>query len=84
MIDVALTIAWRPFLDPLPAAGPVWWLLILPLAFGISVIYKAIRVPSLETYWKQVLLMTGQIVLTMAAIAVGLHLFVELVLPRIG
>lgn len=80
----AVLLAWRPLLDPLPLTGPAWWLLIIPLAVGISVIYKAIRVPTLDVYWRQVALMTGQILGTMLLIAVGLHVFVEWVLPRIG
>ena len=37
-----LPLAYRPFLDPLPAWG-VWYLLALPLIAGVSVVYKSIR-----------------------------------------
>ena len=37
-----LPLAYRPFLDPLPA-WDVWYLLALPLIAGVSVVYKSVR-----------------------------------------
>jgi hypothetical protein len=53
------------------------------LAFGVSVIYKAIRLPRMDAYWLQVWLMTGQIVLVMALLAIGIAVFIQLVVPII-
>lgn len=75
-----LFLAWRPFLDPIDAHG-VWWALLFPLAFFISIAYKGVRIGDLSVYWKQVALMTVQIILGMIAIGVGSLLFIEFVLP---
>ena len=43
-VDVGTTLlAWTPFLQPAPAVDRWWWLLIIPLAVGISFAYKATR-----------------------------------------
>jgi len=75
---------YRPFLDPLPDFGPWWWLLLIPLALGISIAYKAVRVRSMDRYWPNVLTMTVQIVLAMVLLAVGAHVFVEWIVPALG
>ena len=46
------TLAYIPFLMPINALQEWWYLLLLPLAFGISMIYKALRMPTLERYWR--------------------------------
>ena len=45
-------LAWMPFVQPMPGAIHWWWLLIVPMAAGVSVVWKAIRMPSLERYWR--------------------------------
>lgn len=81
MIALLPTLAWRPFLEPLPLSGPWWWLTLIPLAFGVSVVYKAVRAETLDNYWKHVLVMTFQIVFVMVAIGVGVHVLVEFIVP---
>jgi len=76
-------LAYIPFLDPLDVFHDWWFLLVIPLAFGISIIYKAMRMASLQGYWRQVAVMTTQIVLAMIAGAILLTLFVELVIPLV-
>ncbi len=76
-------LGFIPFVSPVNFFQTWWYLLIIPLAFGVSVIYKAIRLPRLDAYWFQVWLMTGQIVLVMLLIAVALALFVQLVVPAV-
>lgn len=75
MMHSLLTLAWRPFLDPLNVHDSWWWFLI-PMAFGISVVYRAARLRSLDKYWNSVLMMTIQIVLAMTLLAVASYLFV--------
>jgi len=76
------TLAYRPFLDPLDVHG--WWLLFLfPLLIGISMVYKAVRLPSMEHYWKQVSRMTAQIFVVMVLLVVGLYVVVQWVVPLI-
>ena len=73
--------AWIPFLEPMNWLQSIWYILLIPLAFGLSASYKAMRVTDLRTYWRQVGVMTSQIVVVIAALAVALILFVKLLLP---
>lgn len=76
-------LAYIPFVEPMNALQDWWYLLLLPLAFGISVIYKAMRLPTLAGYWRNVTVMTVQIVLAMVALAVCLAILVQLFVPRL-
>lgn len=75
-------LAWTPFLEPLNAHR-VWFLLLLPLAFLVALAYKAVRVPDMRGYWRQVILMTIQIVAGMVFLGLGFYLFTQWVLPWI-
>lgn len=72
-------LAWRPFIDPLNLHD-LWWLLLVPLALGISLAYKAVRVRDMRDLWRQVLMMTVQIVVAMVLLAVASYLFIEVYL----
>jgi len=76
--------AWRPFLDPINAFHTWWWILLVPMAFGVSVVYRAVRLPTLERYWPLVLSMTAQIVLAMIALGAALYVFVQIFVPMIA
>ena len=69
-------------LDPLPI-GEYWPFLLIPLALGISIAYKAVRVGSREAYLKSVVMMTTQIVLAMIAMGVAAYVFIWFVIPAI-
>lgn len=73
--------AWIPFLEPLPAAHRWWWLLVVPIAVGISLAWKAVRLEEPERWQRPVAIMSGQIVLAVAGIAMGLFVLVQLLLP---
>lgn len=75
-----LAESWRPFLDPLDLHA-WWWAFLPPLALGISVAYKAVRMPTLEGYRRAVLVMTLQIIAAMILLGVAAFLFVEYVAP---
>jgi len=79
-----MALAYIPFVTPMQSVYMWWYLLLIPLSFGISVVWKAIRVPNFDDYWRQVVVMTVQIVLAMIALAVVLGLFVQFAIPRIG
>lgn len=82
MTDLALTLAWRPFLDPLNLHE--WWYgLLLPLALGISIAYKAVRVNDLRHYAKQVAVMTVQIVVAMIGLGIASYVLLILIVPRV-
>ncbi len=76
-------LAYTPFIDPLPAAYELWWLSAIPLLFGISMIYKAYRMPVLDGYWRQVGVMTAQILVAMILFAVSLSVLVVWIVPRL-
>jgi hypothetical protein len=79
-----MAASYIPFLHPLNIFHEWWYLLLVPLAFGISVIYKAIRLHSLEHYWRQVTIMTLQIVFAMIGLAICLVILVQVVIPRLS
>lgn len=74
--------AYRPFLDPIDA-HKYWFLLIVPLAIGISFAYKAVRVSDLREFPRQLAVMTIQIILAMIGLGIAFYLFVQFVVPFI-
>jgi len=80
---VTKLLAYIPFVEPLHALQDWWYLLLIPLAFGISVIYKALRSSTLDHYWQHVLVMTGQIIAAMIALSLVLVVLVQVLVPLI-
>jgi hypothetical protein len=74
-------VAYTPFLDPVNIFHDWWYLLLIPLAFGISVIYRALKLQNLDHYWRAVFTMTAQIVLAMIGLGIALIVLVVLILP---
>jgi hypothetical protein len=77
-------LGWTPFLEPMNAIQSWWYLLLIPLVFGISVIYRALRVEDYAIYWQSVIIMTVQIVLGIVGIAIALGMFVQWVIPLLN
>ena len=75
------TLAWMPFIDPLPGVQANWIWFVVPLVLGISMMYKAIRVGELSRWPREVATMTGQVLLAFIGFAVGLFILVQLLLP---
>jgi hypothetical protein len=82
-LDPSALLAWTPFLEPLPGASRVWWLFLLPLSFLLSMAWKAVRLPKLDHYWRDVFSMTGQIIAAVVALAIGLYILVQVVMPML-
>ena len=78
LAQAAAPRAYRPFIDPLDLHN-VWWFTLIPLALGISMAYKAVRLEDLSRFWKQSLLMTVQVVAGMIGLAVAAFIVVELI-----
>jgi len=76
-----LLLGFVPFFSPINFFQTWWALLALPLAFAISMTYKAMRYREYRNYWRQVALMTLQILLGMAVMMVALYFFVDKVVP---
>lgn len=66
----ALLPPYRPFIDPIQVHG-LWWLMVIPLALGVAVVYKAVRMPNPGNgaYWLGVLKMMAEIIAGMALLA---------------
>ncbi len=77
-------LAWIPFISPLNAAQGTWYLLLGPLALGIAIVYRALREPSMATYWRAVLIMTTQIVAAIAGFALAIGIFVQWIIPLVA
>lgn len=77
---MSLVLAWRPFLDPLDLHNS-WWMLLVPLSFGIAVTYRATRVATFERFWVKAFILTAQIVLSMVLLGVASYLFIQFAVP---
>ncbi|MCB9838436.1 MAG: hypothetical protein H6813_03780 [Phycisphaeraceae bacterium] len=77
-------LAYTPMLDPMPLRHGTWWLTLLPLALGISIVYKAIKIDDMRRYPKQVAMMTTQIVVVMIMLAIGIQIVVGWVEPLLS
>lgn len=71
-----LTLAWRPFLDPIPV-GSGWLWLALPLILAISVVYKALKHDDMRAVPLAAARLTGIVVLFLVVAAVLLYLLTE-------
>lgn len=76
-------LAWVPFVEPIASAARWWWLLVVPMCLGISITWRAIRLRSLDRYWREVVFMTGQLLAGMVALAAALMVLVRVVLPML-
>lgn len=76
------TLAWRPFLDPMDL-HTFWYLLLIPLAFGIAVTYRAVRQTDMDRYFRSVLSLTAQIVVGVAALGVASYIVIQIMVPML-
>ncbi len=78
-------LPYHPFIDPVP--GPVhsvWYVLLLPMAFGIAVVYKAVMLKTMDRYWSQVAFLTAQIVVGMVLLAGASYVLVMVYVPYVA
>lgn len=62
----------RLFVDPLPVDG--WWpLLMLPLLFAVSLVYKTLKLPTLEKLLPEALKLTAEVTAVIVLFAVLLR-----------
>lgn len=75
--------SYIPFIDPIDAHA--WWfLLLIPMALGISMVYKAVRLRSLDRYWRKVFAMAAQIVVALIVLGAGFYILIEWVIPAVA
>ena len=69
-----IPLAYTPFLQPVPGVWDPWaWAsLLLPLCFGVSVVYKSIKCKEMRKVPFQALLITVYILISMAAAGAAL------------
>jgi len=60
--------AYRPFISPLPIWS-FWWVLVFPLTIAVSVVYKAIKLPSMKDVPREAAIIAMWILLGMATAA---------------
>lgn len=65
-------IPYRPFIDPLDLHQH-WYLFLIPLALGVSIVYKAVRMRDMAGYARAVAIMTVQIIAGMIALGIASH-----------
>lgn len=76
-ISSLATLAYRPFLEPLPMHDH-WLLLMPPLALAIALVYKTIKIDDLNQLPRQALVLTAQILIFMTVAAAVLWAITEL------
>ena len=74
-------LPWVPFMQPLPGVQANWLWLLPILVFGIAMMYKAVRVVDLATYWREVGMMTMQVLLAFLGLATGVFMIVQRIVP---
>jgi hypothetical protein len=81
-----LLLAWRPFLDPLPDIEAFWYVFLLPLSFFLAMAYKGVRLTEFTPalYWREVVRMTLQVTLAIAALGLLTMLLVMVAVPLLS
>ncbi len=83
MNALAAMLAWIPVIEPMPGVERWWMLLVVPLSFGIALIYKALRMPKLDHVWRGAGVMTVQILLGLFGLALLFLVVVQIVVPML-
>ncbi len=78
-----ICLSYIPFLYPISLFHDWWYLLIFPLSIGISIIYKALRLNSMDRFWHDVVAMSIQIILSMIGLAIALLILVQWIIPAL-
>ena len=79
--QLIITLAWIPLFDPINFFQDWWFLLAVPMAFLVSMIYKAMRTRLLYIYWRQVIFLTIQILMGMTGLMLSIYVLIEWIVP---
>lgn len=66
-----ISAAWRPLLDPIEVHR-AWLLLLPPIVFVVALVYKTLKLPTLDRLAAETIRLTAMILLVMAAAAAAL------------
>ena len=58
--------------------------LLAPLSLLISIAYKAVRAPTMTRYWREVAVMTVQIIAAMILLGIASYVMLQIVVPVIA
>lgn len=78
---MSVLVAWIPFLQPMTALGNAWWLLMVPLVFGVSIVHRAVQDPTMDGYWGRVVRLSVKANAMLGLLALAIYLFVYFVIP---
>ncbi len=78
ILPAIMTLAWRPFLEPLDLHDHWMWL-IIPVALAIAVVYKALKLEDLRRLPFEATRLAAVIIAAMIAAALALWAITELV-----
>ena len=78
-----LLAQYMPFRDPLWGGWNYWWIMLLPLAMGVALVYKAVRCEHLHEVPRQTARAFLKFVISFTLLAAALWLIV-LFLERKG
>ncbi|MEQ9094709.1 MAG: hypothetical protein RIE32_00435 [Phycisphaerales bacterium] len=82
-LPLALTLGWRPFIDPIDAHA--WWfLLLIPIALLVSLSWKSVRIDDIKRLPRPVLVMTAQVILAMLGLGLAAFIGLVVVLPLLA
>lgn len=74
-------LAWIPFLQPMTGLGNWWWVLMVPLVFGVAMVHRAVQDATTDGYWGRVVHLTVKANLVLGGLALTVYLFVYLAIP---
>ena len=78
-----MLLGYTPFITPMHGLQAWWYVLVVPLAFGISLIYKSLHLHDMRRLVVATLVMTAQIVLAVIALGLAVAIFVVYIIPQI-
>jgi hypothetical protein len=78
-----MVLAYTPFVDAL-ALHDEWYLLIIPMVVFIGIGYKAVRVPDMKDYFREVVMFVIQVLGGMAILAAIFTLVITVLIPLLA
>ncbi len=78
-----VVLAYRPFIDALNI-DRYWYFTLIPLALGISLTFKAVRVQTFDSFPRQVLTMAALIILGIIGLGLLTLLVVTVGMPMVA
>lgn len=76
-------LAYRPFIDAIDI-DRYWYFTLIPLALGISLTFKAVRVQTFDAFPRQVLTMAALIILGIVGLGLLTLLVVTVGMPMVA